>query len=474
MDKAIKINRRKDYITRIIFLSEDTEEDLIKKKSLVIMSFLYAIGGFLWGLLYFYLGLVYQGWIPMGYSFFSLSSLGIFLFTKNFNFFSTGQLLLMLLLPFFLQLSLGGFAQSSGVIICSFLSPLGATVYKNFRKAIYWFAAFVLLLIAAGALDSFISLNSINMPVFFVNLFYVLNIFIVSTLNFFVMQYYLIKITAAREKIFQMEKNLTQKEMAGSFAHEIRNALAGSKILLEKLLSPAGGRDNGSLPLENSNTMKDIFLLFKNYLPEDKLSEVASLMKRINMNESQIDNILNMTYGSVQRGLSIVACILAFSKIEVNAEPEITDLNELMGLIIDENTEIFRRNNIKVEVESSGKVNLVGPKCHFHSIFNNIILNAKDALSDYEISGSEKKILISFKKIEANIEIKISDNGPGIPEKNINSIFEPFFSTKPETGIGLGLSITKKYVNLYNGVISVRSKVGAGTEFILVFPAVAS
>ena len=63
----------------------------------------------------------------------------------------------------------------------------------------------------------------------------------------------------------------------------------------------------------------------------------------------------------------------------------------------------------------------------------------------------------------------VSDNGVGIPEEHRPKIFKAFFSTKPETGTGLGLGMVKKLVSLYNGTISVDSVVGEGTTFTLDF-----
>jgi signal transduction histidine kinase len=57
----------------------------------------------------------------------------------------------------------------------------------------------------------------------------------------------------------------------------------------------------------------------------------------------------------------------------------------------------------------------------------------------------------------------------GIPEEHRPKIFKAFFSTKPETGTGLGLGMVKKLVNLYNGTINVDSVVGKGTTFTLDF-----
>jgi signal transduction histidine kinase len=67
------------------------------------------------------------------------------------------------------------------------------------------------------------------------------------------------------------------------------------------------------------------------------------------------------------------------------------------------------------------------------------------------------------------VDFEISDTGVGIPEENLSKIFEPYFSTK-ETGTGLGLAIVQKIVDIHNGTISVQSREGEGTTFILKLP----
>jgi len=66
--------------------------------------------------------------------------------------------------------------------------------------------------------------------------------------------------------------------------------------------------------------------------------------------------------------------------------------------------------------------------------------------------------------------VKVQDFGPGIPADHANEIFDPFFSTKPTSGTGLGLGIVKRLVQLYEGQIVVESKEGEGTTFTITLP----
>ena len=90
-------------------------------------------------------------------------------------------------------------------------------------------------------------------------------------------------------------------------------------------------------------------------------------------------------------------------------------------------------------------------------VFLNLFLNAIDAMK--ERGGI---LTITTKPIDNNIEIIIQDTGKGIPQKDINHIFDPFYTTK-ETGTGLGMSIVYGIIKEHKGEIKVESEVGVGS-----------
>ena len=83
----------------------------------------------------------------------------------------------------------------------------------------------------------------------------------------------------------------------------------------------------------------------------------------------------------------------------------------------------------------------------------------------------EPTVSVSTKKINGKIEIKVADNGNGIPQKVLDKIFQPFFTTKPTgQGTGLGLSLSYDIVKAHGGEIKVETKEGKGSEFIIQLP----
>ena len=88
-----------------------------------------------------------------------------------------------------------------------------------------------------------------------------------------------------------------------------------------------------------------------------------------------------------------------------------------------------------------------------------------------DLETYEPAVFVKTKKINDRIEIKVSDNGTGIPQKVVDKIFQPFFTTKPTgQGTGLGLSLSYDIVKAYGGEIRVETKKGEGTIFIIQLP----
>jgi len=127
-----------------------------------------------------------------------------------------------------------------------------------------------------------------------------------------------------------------------------------------------------------------------------------------------------------------------------------------------------KRPDLKFSFRMEGGLpSLAGDSLLLRQAFQNLIQNSIEALEN------KGEIKIKLQKIEdkgeALIQITIEDNGSGIPEENLENVFKPFFTSK-EKGIGLGLSLVKKIIDLHKGRIEVKSELGKGTVFILLLP----
>ena len=105
----------------------------------------------------------------------------------------------------------------------------------------------------------------------------------------------------------------------------------------------------------------------------------------------------------------------------------------------------------------------------------NLLNNAFDAVHERALSQNGQyapTVRVSTRQVEGHVEIRVEDNGPGIPAGIRSKIFEPFFTTKPTgSGTGLGLSLSYDIVAQgHGGAMTVESKEGEGATFIVSLP----
>jgi len=107
---------------------------------------------------------------------------------------------------------------------------------------------------------------------------------------------------------------------------------------------------------------------------------------------------------------------------------------------------------------------VVMQRAHLKEILMNVLVNAREATAPggtVEVSCQPSP--------HYSIELRVKDTGVGVPEDQVERIFEAYFTTK-EKGTGLGLAIVKQNTELYGGQVLLESELGTGTEFILTFP----
>jgi two-component system NtrC family sensor kinase len=123
--------------------------------------------------------------------------------------------------------------------------------------------------------------------------------------------------------------------------------------------------------------------------------------------------------------------------------------------------------------ESISKINIIPQDIGrvLLNLYNNAFyaVNQKQKM---EGEAYEPFVSVSTKKLGDKISISVNDNGNGIPQKVVDKIFQPFFTTKPTgQGTGLGLSLSYDIVKAHGGEIKVETKEGEGSVFIIQLPA---
>jgi signal transduction histidine kinase len=148
------------------------------------------------------------------------------------------------------------------------------------------------------------------------------------------------------------------------------------------------------------------------------------------------------------------------------------DLNS----VVEDTLTLFARQlstaSINVEKKLGKLPPIVGSADQFRQVLSNLVVNARDSMAKGGRLAIRTRHLRASDGMHGSINIVLADTGCGIPPDLLQSVFEPFVSTKGEKGTGLGLWIVKGIVENHSGSIQVRSREGKGTVFKLAFPIV--
>lgn len=194
---------------------------------------------------------------------------------------------------------------------------------------------------------------------------------------------------------------------------------------------------------------------------------------------SQLETSLQEVFAAGKRARDLVQQILTFAR-KSETQPQPIPIKEAAREALR-----FLRSTIPAHIEIKqdlkSDASVMGESSQIHQLFLNLCTNAAQAMdSDGGVlqihvkdTDLSETILKKHPDIKAgrHIEISVSDTGPGIPEEHLDSIFEPYYTSKDiGEGTGLGLAVVHGIVKSYGGEISVESTVGKGTVFTVYLP----
>jgi signal transduction histidine kinase len=177
-----------------------------------------------------------------------------------------------------------------------------------------------------------------------------------------------------------------------------------------------------------------------------------------------VRQLAEIIHSSVIRMVEMSEELLGFARGKVTLRPRSTSVGRLMALLEEEILNQIRSSQIRlaVRVDEAGPLTL--DEASLTRCLTNIIKNAKEAL------GEQGAITIQIRDAGPQLDISISDNGPGIPELVKGRIFEPFVTYGKKHGTGLGMAIAKSTVEAHGGRIWLDSEPDKGTTFHVVLP----
>ena len=263
----------------------DTDEVRLQKSLLVIGALMFILAGALWGLMYIFFGEPVAGSIPLFYAIVSFLSIILFGLTRRYHFFRFSQLLLILLLPFLLMVALGGFVNSSAIVLWSLICPFGALIFDEPCHAPRWFLAYLGLVIVSGFLQPYVRVAN-NLPPPLVLFFFVANIGAVSTIAFVLLYSFVGQKNSAlgllkleQEKSENLLLNIFPKEIAVILKNEnrtIADHYDGASVLFADMVdfTPMTAE---MTPVEMVELLNEIFSHFDSLVEKSGLEKIKTV-----------------------------------------------------------------------------------------------------------------------------------------------------------------------------------------------------
>ena len=265
----------------------------------------------------------------------------------------------------------------------------------------------------------------------------------------------LVDLRSTQSQLIQSEKMASLGELTAGIAHEIQNPL--------------------NFVNNFSDVNKELLIEMNEEVDKGNTGEIKKIAKNV------IENGEKINYHG-KRADAIVKNMLQHSRSS-SGKKEATDINTLSDEYLRLAYHGLRARDksfnatMKTDFdESIGKINIIPQD--IGRVILNLINNAfyavdeKKSFRQAQGDSYEPTVSVSTKKINGKVEIKVADNGNGIPQKVLDKIFQPFFTTKPTgQGTGLGLSLSYDVIKVHGGEIRVETKVGEGTAFIIILPA---
>ena len=269
-------------------------------------------------------------------------------------------------------------------------------------------------------------------------------------------------LTAAQDRIVAQEKLASLGQLTAGVAHEIRNPLnfvknfsESSEELLDEMRETLEENDDGHLDDEQKELIQDIF------------SDLTENLERIRMHGDRanriVQDMLLMGRESVTHQMSSVNNLLDEHARLAYHSARALDSDFQLDLQYD----FEEMDDIDVNPRDIGRVflNMVSNACYATDEKRRQLMEGAGE------NGYMPTLRLTTRKKEDGVEVRIRDNGSGMPPDVIEQIFNPFFTTKPTgQGTGLGLSICSDIIREHGGTIDVVSEPGEYTEMIIDLP----
>lgn len=268
---------RSGWVGRIGTAAADTNEVALQKRLAVALCAGTLPLTTLWSVIYLLMDAPLAAVAPVFYTVFTLANTALFAWTRNLEFYRFTQLLVILILPWLVTIALGGFQQSSVVIVWAALCPLGSLLLEEPRRTLLWIVGFVALLAITALLQP--HLTPAHLPDTFVTWFFVLNLGTVIAVVFGLLHYFVRRRDFFQESSEMLLLNILPKEISEALKTEPRAIAAHydeASILFADIVgfTPMAAT---MLPLTLVDLLNDVFECFDDLVDKYELEKIKTI-----------------------------------------------------------------------------------------------------------------------------------------------------------------------------------------------------
>jgi signal transduction histidine kinase len=191
----------------------------------------------------------------------------------------------------------------------------------------------------------------------------------------------------------------------------------------------------------------------------------AEFLSESNRSKTERDELYHEVLTAVNQMTELIDSLLEFSRTRESLRPTYGDLEDVIERSIQTIHAHPEFHSVRITTHTDGQTDGWFDSRKLERVFQNLLINACEAVSP--ASGEVKVTLHAAKN---SIEVRVADNGHGVPELVRDKLFEPFVSHGKENGTGLGLTIVQKIVQDHGGDVVVESTSAQGTVFLIVLP----